>query len=368
METDYWQIPKKTAKRPLDNAPPSSVKSKNRFEGLASEEIKSGRVPPIIMSATGTHGTMTDTIKKFTKDFSIKYIGNNNVSIQCRNIGDFEKLRDGLRSPALGQNFHTFSRKEEKIIKSVVRGLPKLPECDIKEDLIAQGFPVAKVLTMKTKEPMSNSTELYLVFFEPTVNTKKIKEIRYICHTRVSISKYTNRSPNITQCFRCQDYGHAAKNCNRPAKCVKCTGSHLTADCSKKDRTTPATCVGCSGPHPANFKDCPKRQEYLKILEARKTRRPATNPWKTPEVVTKRSAPLINNITFPSLPIKTNPIPTIPKPTIPTKIPQPNPELTSIASLQKMIKILKEIRAKTSGCTDKLELALILVEYLDEFE
>ncbi|GFW37301.1 nucleic-acid-binding protein from transposon X-element [Trichonephila clavipes] len=39
-------------------------------------------------------------------------------------------------------------------------------------------------------------------------------------------------------------------------KCLKCSGSHLTADC-KKSTKSPAKCANCGGPHPANFSGCP---------------------------------------------------------------------------------------------------------------
>ncbi|XP_077294738.1 uncharacterized protein LOC143917183 [Arctopsyche grandis] len=325
---------------------------------------------PEAVKATGTHGSMIESIKKFVKDFTMTYIGQNNVKIQCKSLEDFKKLRDGLTPD---RQFHTFSRKEEKEIKSVVRGLPKLPEADIIDDIIRQGFPVTIVIQMKTKEPRSNATELYLVFFEPSVSAKKIKEIRYICYTKVSVVKYTSKSQNITQCFRCQEYGHAAKNCNRQAKCVKCAGAHLTAQCNQ-GIVTPAVCSGCSGSHPANFKDCPKRQSYLKMLESRKNRASLVkaNPWKLP-VVQSQNIPVVNDHNFPKLPTIKTPSPNIPN--IPKKTHQPtNPniqpttDLTSMASMAKMLKILQEIRAKASGCTDKLELALMLVEYLDVFD
>ncbi|XP_077297277.1 uncharacterized protein LOC143919257 [Arctopsyche grandis] len=372
METE-WQFPKHTAKNVKDVAPEFKIQEKNKFEGLleVSDVPRSGgRIPPIIMTATGTHGSMIESIKKFIKDFTMTYIGQNNVKIQCKSLEDFKKLRDGLTPD---RQFHTFSRKEEKEIKSVVRGLPKLPEADIKDDIIRQGFPVTKVIQMKTKEPRSNATELYLVFFEPSVSAKKIKEIRYICYTKVSVVKYTSKSQNITQCFRCQEYGHAAKNCNRQAKCVKCAGTHLTAQCNQ-GIVTPAVCSGCSGSHPANFKDCPKRQSYLKMLESRKNRASIVkaNPWKLP-VAQPQNIPVVNDHNFPKLPTIKTPSPNIPnipkKPHQPTNPNiQPTTDLTSMASMTKMLKILQEIRAKASGCTDKLELALMLVEYLDVFD
>ncbi|GFX27694.1 nucleic-acid-binding protein from transposon X-element [Trichonephila clavipes] len=58
------------------------------------------------------------------------------------------------------------------------------------------------------------------------------------------------------QCYRCQEFYHHSRLCNRAPKCLKCSGGHLTAEC-KKSTKSPAKCVNCGGPHPANFSGCP---------------------------------------------------------------------------------------------------------------
>ncbi|VVC95289.1 unnamed protein product [Leptidea sinapis] len=45
---------------------------------------------------------------------------------------------------------------------------------------------------------------------------------------------------------RCQTFGHAERNCNRAARCVKCTGAHLTAECDRKEEA-PVRCCNCGG-------------------------------------------------------------------------------------------------------------------------
>ncbi|GFW83561.1 nucleic-acid-binding protein from transposon X-element [Trichonephila clavipes] len=59
------------------------------------------------------------------------------------------------------------------------------------------------------------------------------------------------------QCYRCQEFYHHSRFCNRAPRCLKCSGCHLTSDC-KKPNKAPAKCANCSGPHPANFSGCPQ--------------------------------------------------------------------------------------------------------------
>ncbi|GFY74216.1 nucleic-acid-binding protein from transposon X-element [Trichonephila inaurata madagascariensis] len=59
------------------------------------------------------------------------------------------------------------------------------------------------------------------------------------------------------QCYRCQEFYHNSRFCDRAPRCLKCSGSHLTSDCTKSNKA-PAKCANCSGPHPANYSGCPQ--------------------------------------------------------------------------------------------------------------
>ena len=59
----------------------------------------------------------------------------------------------------------------------------------------------------------------------------------------------------VVQCKRCQRYGHTQKYCNHNFRCVKCTGTYLTDQCTKSSKI-PVKCLHCQGDHPANYKGC----------------------------------------------------------------------------------------------------------------
>ncbi|GFV38759.1 nucleic-acid-binding protein from transposon X-element [Trichonephila clavipes] len=102
---------------------------------------------------------------------------------------------------------HTFEMADNKQLKAVIRGLPT--DYDQKE--IATELKVVEPLKSSSMPP---------------------------------------------QCYRCQEFYHHSRLCNRAPKCLKCSGGHLTAEC-KKSTKSPAKCVNCGGPHPANFSGCP---------------------------------------------------------------------------------------------------------------
>ncbi|GFY31977.1 nucleic-acid-binding protein from transposon X-element [Trichonephila clavipes] len=76
------------------------------------------------------------------------------------------------------------------------------------------------------------------------------------------------------QCYRCQEFYHHSRLCNRAPKCLKCSGSHLTADC-KKSMKSPAKCANCGGPHPANFSGCPSNP----VNKKQQKKQPNKNIW-----------------------------------------------------------------------------------------
>jgi hypothetical protein len=86
-------------------------------------------------------------------------------------------------------------------------------------------------------------------------------------HSSSEVSTYYLRprpnKNNQVQCMRCQQYGHTKRYCNMPYVCVKCSGNHSTASCTKSN-DSPAKCALCGGNHPANYKGCEHYHNLIK--------------------------------------------------------------------------------------------------------
>lgn len=140
----------------------------------------------------------------------------------------------------------------------------------------------------------TNYRPLYLVVTTSDMTLKQIQQnIKAIMYTRVSWERHINKKL-LTQCHRCQGWGHATANCNRNPKCLKCASDHQTTDCTKK-KETPAKCVNCGGAHPANATSCEayirkiteigkRNPRVLERYERFKAQRDGTAP---PETATK---------------------------------------------------------------------------------
>ena len=72
----------------------------------------------------------------------------------------------------------------------------------------------------------------------------------------------------ISQCFRCQEFGHKANFCKQMIKCNFYAGSHNSRQCSSPV-APPPKCANCAGDHPASSRDCLARrwlQDTLRTL------------------------------------------------------------------------------------------------------
>jgi hypothetical protein len=83
----------------------------------------------------------------------------------------------------------------------------------------------------------------------------------------------------ITQCFKCQKYGHISTICMNAEKCGYCGEEHSSEACAKKTQATRMKCAGCNGGnHTAWSKICPARIKELGRAKAAKLALPSLFP------------------------------------------------------------------------------------------
>src|SRR3981081_4050670 len=83
----------------------------------------------------------------------------------------------------------------------------------------------------------------------------------------------------VTQCFKCMEYGHIAKQCKNLIKCGFCAAiGHLSQDCLKKNDRNSHHCAICKKPgarHTAWARECPTRKEMVEKARRAYLLRPA---------------------------------------------------------------------------------------------
>ena len=158
-----------------------------------------------------------------------------------------------------------------------------------------------------TAAPKSNADRpLYFVSIDPTIDTKQIRDIKYICVAKIRWANYKNPK-QITQCYRCQWFHHGTSDCHRHPRCVKCTKNHLTKDCDKTETGKPQ-CTNCYKDHPANSTECEiYKQELEKTQLQRRSRTTQRRTNEMEELTTKSFPPLKQRSSGgPPLPTPTN--------------------------------------------------------------
>jgi hypothetical protein len=78
-------------------------------------------------------------------------------------------------------------------------------------------------------------------------------------------------SCRITQCFKCQKYGHISSICSNTEKCGHCGGGHNTETCAGVSPAPRRRCAACNGGDHASWSTgCPARaRETLRAKTAR---------------------------------------------------------------------------------------------------
>ncbi|GFY08585.1 nucleic-acid-binding protein from transposon X-element [Trichonephila clavipes] len=171
--------------------------------------------------------------------------------------------------------------KQDRPIKVVIRGLPSNTEPeDIKTEIEAEGFKVAKISQMKnyrTKAPMP----LFYLQIENGAEALKIYDFTELFGTWIEVKPF-ERGNKVNQCWRCQGWFHSSEVCHLPPRCVKCAGPHSAKDCTLDFNDT-MKCANCLGAHAANWSRCPKHPNDAKKKTQNKNKNGPNKPKNVPQ-------------------------------------------------------------------------------------
>lgn len=256
---------------------------------LTSKEIskpKRSKPPPLVVhDLVESHTKFVKILKDIlTEKFYVKY-HKDFTEVFTENQNEYQRLKSIWQQN--NYQFHTYSDKNSKKRTLVIKGLHENTEVqDLKIELESLNYEVHSINLMKnTKQPM------FMVTLNENVQIKQIKqEVKYLGHTKIIWDNYINKR-RITQCHRCQAWGHATSNCYAKPACLKCAEGHLTKDC-EKPKTIPAKCVNCGEDHPANATCCAAYKARLEMVESRSKTKIYKNTMDTRLIPTSRYQPL----------------------------------------------------------------------------
>ncbi|GIY88012.1 nucleic-acid-binding protein from transposon X-element [Caerostris darwini] len=211
--------------------------------------------PIMIMKPTDIHAFM----KQLNDALKLK--------ITCKLTAQYLKLEPDTESlhatitrylDATNVHYYIITPKGLRPVKAVLRGLPISYDLEvIKTELTDLNFQVINIYQLKKRDQARTPMPLFQIQLAPTENVEDIWQLDSLLFTKITVEKYNNKG-GISQCHRCQLFGHSSINCKLPIKCVKCAGHHLTKDCTITTHTDTPVCANCQGSHPASYRGCPK--------------------------------------------------------------------------------------------------------------
>lgn len=262
---DYWLNPPATTSNkytPLDNVEQDAQGADQNNKTAQSKDEKVPKPPPLFVDGVKCIAPLSKLLEDIAKDkYEIKALNNDQVKIQPKTTEHYTIIMRALTEKKT--EFHTYQYKKERSFRVVLRNLHQTTDItDLKKEIEDLGHTVVNICNIRqrgTKKPLP----LFYVELCPGDNNKDIYDVEFLMRSKVKVEP-PHQKREVPQCTNCQRYGHTKRFCYRSPRCVKCTGSHSTAQCPRKEKNDQVKCVLCEGNHPANYKGCAIYQELQK--------------------------------------------------------------------------------------------------------
>lgn len=170
-----------------------------------------------------------------------------------------------------GIYFYTHTPKNEKFYKTVMKAAHFTTEEEIVETLSESLSNPFTCIKLKARNSRSHS---FLISTQSHEDYEKLNKIKTLDHINIKWEIY-NKKNLVSQCHRCQAFGHGSGQCHMPPKCVKCAEPHLTEN-HQGPETNPK-CANCQGEHTANHRECPTYLDYIEKINTVSSKKPTVN-------------------------------------------------------------------------------------------
>lgn len=238
---------------------------------------------------------------KLEKEFTLKVNSNEELQIVTNSKNDKLKVLESLQNGSENLEYHTFTEREDKNLVYVLKKHYHVDPTEMLTMLQANKCPATSVQFLNNNP----SNPSYTVNFpKNSINLVVLRtQFKIIDHSVVKWENFNNKKKKITQCHKCQRFGHTARNCGHKYRCVKCIEDHLPGNCKRTTKEGSPSCVNCKKDHAANNSKCEVLMAYKVKLDALKKPKIVPDPRK----FVSTQAPWANNESYDSnFPILSN--------------------------------------------------------------
>ena len=241
-----------------------------------TDRILVGKPPPIIIDDTWDSDYF-DRYERYntglTYSLECKLAGRgDSLILRCKNYTDYNVLLSNLRRN--NEPFTTQTPKHEKSTRLVATRLPIGISTDrVMSELQAKNTKISasyRITAPDREKGGTKSLTAVVCTFPPGTPLHAVSSAApTIAGCAVRWHPFDTKGEPV-QCFRCQDFNHTSRNCNRLEKCRRCSRHHASKNC---DTPTEVRCANCGESHPTNYRGC---GYYKHIKQTNVSKRAAT--------------------------------------------------------------------------------------------
>ena len=252
-EEENFSFPKRTAKTSAPTSP-TPVDLRNSFSALTDDEeeqentpalprrIYKDKMPPIFFKLTPCQENL-DVIKSIIDPDTHIHLQGPYLKIHPKDGLEYANLLTKAREDQW--EYFTYTPMVNDRTKFALKGLPTTTECDTIQTAFDElGIHVHHIRQMTSRQ---NPIPVWVLTTDKTPETRdQLLNLTGLLHFRVKIEDLKKRQ-TVTQCLRCQGFGHKATFCRLQRKCRHCAQLHDSRECPNRESTP--KCAGCGGEH-----------------------------------------------------------------------------------------------------------------------
>lgn len=225
--------------------------------------------PPAIIV---THLNVSSFVRHMKeKSIDVKISNSKSTStVKVCALDQYNKVKEYLHDHKY--EYHSFTHPNERKTILELKGIHGSHNDQDVTDALLHEFEIKGIataspdkITVRTLKKASEERQnnIYIVSVDNELSIPQVLKIGYLLGQRIYWQRFHNK--NVAQCKKCQQFLHAAHNCERKYRCVKCIEDHEPGKCPRTDpKEGKPQCVNCRGDHPASYKGCPVHKAVLK--------------------------------------------------------------------------------------------------------